>query len=430
MASERDIFAMTDREIRKLHIVKKVIEEGLKQKDAARLLGISIRQVRRIEKRIRAEGSRGVIHQSRGQTSPFLIKNSVREQVLGLCKNKYEGFNPTLASEKLFEINKIRVSRETVRQWFIKEGINYSRRKGRKHRRWRERKHYVGEMVQMDGSLHDWFEGRGPKCVLMGYIDDANNHVFGQFYEYEGTFPAMGSFKEYARRNGLPVSLYLDRHSTYKAKGKATIEDELNNREPMSQFGRALREIGVRLIHAQSAPAKGRIERLFRTFQDRLVKEMRLKGISTIKEANAFLEYYLPIYNKRFTVEPLKSGNVHRANDPVVMEKVLRIKTPRALRNDFTIVHEKQWYQIEDQVRAKVVVFEQLMNGTVEITHNGSPLKYRKIEVCLPKPRVKCKVVVGWRKNCRPEQAHPWRQFRLPGSPKVKPMQRELAGVW
>ncbi|MFZ2405157.1 MAG: ISNCY family transposase [Methylobacter sp.] len=430
MAKKRELFRMTDREIRKYHIVKKVIEEGLKQKDAARLLGISVRQVRRIEKRIREEGTQGIIHRNRGQESPFLIKRKVRDQILELCRSKYEGFNPTLASEKLFEINKIEISRETVRQLFLKEGIHYSRRKVRKHRHWRERKHQVGEMVQMDGSLHDWFEGRGPKCVLMGYIDDANNCVFARFYEYEGTLPAMGSFKEYVQRNGFPLNVYLDRHSTYKSTCKATIEDELNNREPMSQFGRALKELGVGLIYAQSPQAKGRVERLFRTVQDRLVKEMRLKGISNIKDANAFLENYLPIYNKRFSIEPAESGNMHQPNDPVALEKALRIKTPRTLRNDFTIVHESQWYQIEDQLKAKEVVVEQRLNGTVEISHAGRPVKYHKILVRVPQKQVKPAIVIGWRRKCMPVQDHPWKRMRTLSRTKTEAEECSLAGVF
>jgi hypothetical protein len=285
-------------------------------------------------------------------------------------------------------------------------------------------------MIQMDGSLHDWFEGRGPKCVLMGYIDDANNHVFARFYEYEGTLPAMGSFKEYVQRNGFPLNVYLDRHSTYKSTGKATIEDELNNREPMSQFGRALKELGVGLIYAHSPQAKGRVERLFRTIQDRLVKEMRLKGISNIKDANAFLEYYLPIYNKRFSIEPAKAENMHQPNNPIALEKALRIKTSRTLRNDSTIVHERQWYQIEEHLSAKKIVIEQRLNGVVEITHNGRPIKYHKILVRLPQQQVKPAAVIGWRRKCLPVQDHPWKRLRTLSRTKIEAQECALAGVF
>jgi len=164
----------------------------------------------------------------------------------------------------------------------------------------------------MDGSHHDWFEGRGAGCVFMGYIDDARGEVFGRFYPYEGTIPAMDSFKRYIKKNGLPMSVYLDKHTTYKSTAKPTIQDELNNTQPLSEFERALKELGVEVIHANSPQAKGRIERLFGTLQDRVVKEMRLRGIRTIEEANCFLEEYLPLYNSRFAVCPKGKDNLHR----------------------------------------------------------------------------------------------------------------------
>ena len=168
------------------------------------------------------------------------------------------------------------------------EDMPYEKRKGRKHRQWRERKHHFGEMVQMDGSHHDWFEGRGPKCVLMGYIDDATGTVYGRFYDYEGTIPAMDSFKRYIKRYGIPQSVYLDKHSTYKSTAKQSIEDELEDRKLMSQFEKSLQELGVKVIHAYSPQAKGRVEAAVRTFQDR-VNEMRLAGVKSVDQANEFL---------------------------------------------------------------------------------------------------------------------------------------------
>ncbi|KJU83965.1 transposase [Candidatus Magnetobacterium bavaricum] len=153
-------------------------------------------------------------------------------------------------------------------------------------------------MVQMDGSHHAWFEDRGTKCVFMGYIDDATNRVYGSFYGYEGTIPAMDSFKRYIMKYGIPMSVYLDKQTTYKSPAKPTIEDEINGREALSEFGRTLKELSVQLIHANSPQAKGRVERLFQTLQDRLVKEMRLRNISTIEEANKFLDQYLSVIMK------------------------------------------------------------------------------------------------------------------------------------
>jgi len=304
--AEKDIITMTQKELKRLHIIKQVLEKKLKQIEAARLLGLSSRQIRRLVKKVGEEGDKGIIHRSRGQPSHRRLPERIKNKVIALYRRKYKGFGPTLASEKLFEIDRIKISDETLRIWLIEEGEWQKRRRHKKHRSWRQRKHYFGEMVQMDGSHHDWFEGRGPKCVLMGYIDDATSTRFARFYAYEGTIPAFDSLKRYIKRYGIPKSLYLDKHTAYKSTAKLTIEDELNNRKHLSQIERAAQELGIEIIHANSPQAKGRVERSFKTYQDRLIKEMRLRGISTIEEANKFLEEFLPKHNKRFSVKPIK----------------------------------------------------------------------------------------------------------------------------
>ncbi|MFH1563551.1 MAG: ISNCY family transposase [Nitrospirota bacterium] len=348
--AEKDIIKMTRGELRRLHIIYKVIEKELTQIEAADILGLSERQIRRITKRVSAEGEKGIIHCLRGKPSSQRIQKETKDKAINLYKGKYQGFVSTLVNEKLFEIDKIKLSDETLREWLIEEGEWKRSRKHRKHRKWRERKHYFGQMIQMDGSHHDWLEGKCSKLVLMGYIDDATNTVFARFYDYEGTIPAMDSFRGYIEQYGIPQSLYLDKHSTYKSNAKITVEEELEGkREPKSQFERVLDELGVEVIHANSPQAKGRIERLFRTFQDRVIKEMRLVGIDTKEEANKFLEGYLPLYNKRFSIVLSRESNLHRRL-PVEMnlDSILSIKTKRVLRNDFTITHNKQLYQIED----------------------------------------------------------------------------------
>lgn len=266
------------------------------------------------------------------------------------------------------------------------EGLWQKRRKGWVHREWRARKERFGEMVQMDGSHHDWLEGRGPKLVLMGYIDDATGKVFGRFYDYEGTMPALDSFKRYAGQYGLPLSLYLDKHSTYKGWAKElTIAEELAGREEaVSEFGRAMENLGVKLIHANSPQAKGRVERLFGTFQDRLVKEMRLEGVKSKDEANEFLEKYLPVYNRRFSRKALLEGNLHRPA-PKDLNQILSIRTLHRLRNDNTIRHQNSYYQILrpwKNRRPKELVVEERLDGKLYITDRGKALEYRKI----PKP--------------------------------------------
>lgn len=371
---------MSQKDLKRLHVIRKAIDKQIKQHEAADLLELSQRQVRRLVKRVREESDKGIIHRSRGKEPHRAIADKIKQKVFGLCKGIYAGFNPTLASEKLFERDKIRISRETLRQWFITEGMPYDKRKARPHRRWRERKSHCGDMLQMDGSHHDWFEGRGPLCVLMDYIDDASSRVYARFYEYEGTLSAMDSFKRYSLKYGLPLNVYLDRHSTYKGWRKATLAEELSNQHPLSQFGAALEGLGVHLVHAQSAQAKGRVERLFKTFQDRLVKEMRLISIKSIAEGNEFLSHYLPVFNKRFSVLPLKNEDLHRPlPQGINLDKVLSVKTIHALRNDFTVVHEGKLYQVEDNIRTKEVVVEKRLNGSLLITYKDKVLRYKQV---------------------------------------------------
>ncbi len=426
------ILTMSQNELKRLHIIRKAIDKRLKQREAAQILELSQRQIRRLVKRVREESDKGIIHRLRGRQSHRAISEKIKSKALSLCRGIYAGFNPTFASEKLFERNKIKVSRETLRQWFITEGIPYQKRKARPHRRWRERKAYCGEMVQMDGSHHDWFEGRTPECVLMGYIDDATSRVYARFYEYEGTFPAMDSFRRYILKYGLPQSVYLDCHSTYKGSKKQTIEEELLNKQSLSQFGRALEELGVHLIHAQSAPAKGRVERLFKTFQDRLIKEMRLRGIKSIPVANKFLSCYLAVFNKRFNVMPLKNEDLHRPlPEGLQLEKIFSVKTPRALRNDFTVVHEGKLYQIEDNLRSKEVIIEERINGSLLITYKGRTLHYKQIAIRPKKTEeiAKKPAMPAKKEPYTVSYDHPWKRFRLPGSYPIKTKEEVFAGA-
>jgi transposase len=413
MMTGEDMIMVRQGELRRLHVIQKVLERGIKQGEAAEILLLSGRQIRRIVKRIRSEGSRGVIHKSRGRPSNRRIPYKTKEKVIKLYRAQYKDFGPTLASEKLLERDRIQISDETLRGWLIEAGDWQRIRKKRKHRQWRERKHHYGEMVQMDGSHHEWFEGRGPQCVLMGYIDDATGEVFGRFYGYEGTMPAMESFKRYIRKRGLPLKVYLDKHSTYKSTAKPSIQDELNGVEPLSEFERALKELGVEVSHAHSPQAKGRIERLFRTFQDRALKEMRLRGIGTIEEGNQFLEGYLPLYNKRFSVYPREKEDFHRPlAKGLDLDAILCIKTERALRNDFTVAHNRKLYQVEDAIHASKVMVQDRIDGSIRIYHKDRALRVKEITT---RPLRKKKPSVNPRriKPYTPPMDHPWRSFKF-----------------
>ena len=415
--ARKDIIKMSQRELKQLYVIHKVLDKKLRQVDAADMLDLSDRQIRRMVKRVREEGDGGIPHKSRGKSSNRAIPKKVKGKVIKLYKKKYWDFGPTLASEKLYELDKIKVNHDTLRSWLIEEQKQDWQRKARPHRQWRQRKEYFGQMIQMDGSHHDWLEGRGPWLVFMGYVDDATGTTFGRFYDYEGTMPAMDSFRRYIKKYGLPQSIYLDKHTTYKSTKEPTIEEQLRDEEPMSQFEKAMKQLSVQVIHANSPQAKGRIERKFGVFQDRLIKEMRLAGIKTKDEANEFLEKYLPEHNKRFSVSPLKEGDLHRKKIPPERElkKILCVKTKRSVRKDSVIRHNDKFYLLEDlpMRRIKSVFVEDRLDGSMWVRNNGSYLKYKKIDPTLITKPVTSKKP---RKVYIPPKDHPWKKFRLRGS--------------
>lgn len=411
MAGE-DIIHMSLRELKRLKVIEEVIERRITQKRAALMVGLSERQVRRLVGAVREEGGIGIVHKARGRPSNRKVSEKVKARVLKLYEKKYYGFGPTLASEKLMEMDGIKMSDETLRKWLMDSGLWKKKRKRSSHRQWRARKECFGEMIQIDGSHHDWLEGRGPGLVLMGYIDDATSNVFGRFYDYEGTLPAFASFKSYVRKYGLPQSVYLDKHTTYKSPRKLTVEEELEGLEkPQSQFERALDELGVEVIHAHSPQAKGRVERLFGTLQDRLIKEMRLVGIKTKEEANGFLKDYLPKYNKRFRVCAANQTDVHvRLPRYFNLDSYLCVKTKRTIRNDHTIACNGKLYQVEERVKTRKVIVEERLNGSLHITSNGTSLKYRQITE-RPNKEASTKSLRP-RKTYIPPKDHPWRRWQ------------------
>jgi DNA-binding Lrp family transcriptional regulator len=429
----KDIIEMSLRDLKRLKLIQQAIDRYIPQRVAASMLQVSERQVRRMVRRVRQEGDKGIVHRSRGHSSNHRLSQRIKVRIISLYKDNYKGFGPTFAAEKLFEKYKIRVSNETLRQWLMEEGLWKRQRKGRKHLKCRPRKECCGQMVILDGSHHDWLEGRGPHLVLMAYIDDATNRLCARFYEYEGIMPAMDSFKRYVKRYGLPQSLYTDKHTTYKSTKKPTVEDELANREPQSHFERAMEELGVEMIHANSPEAKGRIERVFRTLQDRLVKELRLRNISTKAEANRYLQRYLPAHNRRFTVEPKSTADVHRAiPEGIDLDAILCIREHRALRKDLTIRYYNKFYQIQKippGLRPKYVWVEERMNGKMFVMYKECYFSFKEIEVRLPKQKaVRKRKRVRVRKKYIPPADHPWKKSRLP-SAVLKKRNREQQQV-
>ncbi|MHB8845086.1 MAG: ISNCY family transposase [Nitrospirota bacterium] len=412
--AEKDMITMSRREAKRLHIIHRALEEQITQGEAARIIGLSCRQIRRIIKRTREEGDEGICHRSRGKASNRQIPRKVKEQALQLFKKEYHDFNIVHATEKLFEVHGIAINDETLRLWLNKAEIPYKKRKVKKHRQRRERRAHFGELVQIDGSHHDWFEGRGPICVFMGYIDDATNTVYGRFYDYEGTMPAMDSMKRYIKRYGIPQSVYLDKHSTYKSWAEPTIEEQLNDQKPMSQFEKSLATLATEVIHANSPQAKGRVERLFKTLQDRMVREMRLLGIKNVTEANEFLTIYLPRYNNKFSKAAASEVDLHRpALHSRDLDRILCIKEDRTVKNDFTIAYNNTLYQIEQATRAKIVTVEERLDGTLHITYNGQDLRFREIIKRPAKDAAKTPLLLQEKKPWVPPADHPWKKLFL-----------------
>lgn len=365
--AEEDILKMNRDDLKRLYLLKKVLDKLIPQKEAAKILDLSRRQTRRILLRMRIEGDKGVIHRLRGKPSNHRIAESMKERALRIIQAQYHDFGPTLASEKLAQDHKIHVSHDALRNWMKEKGILPHQRKPRPHRTWRERKPCFGQMIQMDGSHHAWLEDRGPKLVLMAYIDDATNNVYAKFYDYEGTLPAMDSFYRYALLYGLPQSVYFDKHTTYKSWKKPTIEEELEGITHKSQFERALHELGVKTIHANSPQAKGRVERLFKTLQDRLVKELRLKKANNLSQANRVLESFLIHFNHKFRKKPLTSADLHQnPPDSKSLMSILSVKHTHVLRNDSTIIHRAKLYLIRDWFQnplPKTILVEERVDG-------------------------------------------------------------------
>lgn len=412
--TEKDMIRMNRREAKRLHIIHQALDEKITQVEAARLIDISDRQIRRMIRRLREEGDEGICHRSRGKASNHRIPKKIKERALKLFREEYHDFNLAHATEKLFEVHEITINDETLRLWLNEAEIPYKKRKVKKHRQRRERRAHFGELVQIDGSHHDWFEGRGPVCVFMGYIDDATNTVHGSFYDYEGTMPAMDSMKRYIKQYGIPKSVYLDKHTTYKSWAEPTIEEQLNDQKPMSHFEKSLAALETEVIHANSPQAKGRVERLFKTLQDRLVREMRLREIKSVEEANGFLMDYLPKHNRRFKKPAASKSDLHRpAPHSRELDRMLCIKEERTVKNDFTIAHNGTLYQIKQATRAKKVIVEERLDGTLHITYKGQDLRYREIAKKSTEGTPEPPLLLRERKPWIPSVDHPWKTLFL-----------------
>jgi hypothetical protein len=419
------IVAMSTKEIARLEVMQKLKDKRLTQKEAAGLLGLSTRQIKRLWRKYKQENAQGLVSQRRGKASNNRLDGKVAQAALDLLKTKYQDFGPTLAHEKLVEVHKLDISRESVRKLMIEEGLWKARRaKKAQIHPMRERRACLGELVQIDGSEHAWFEERGPKCTLLVFIDDATGKLLQlRFVDDETFFAYCEASRLYFERYGKPVAFYSDKHGVFRVNVPQTsaVKDGL------TQFGRAMQELGIEIICANSPQAKGRVERANQTLQDRLVKELRLRGISTIEAGNAFLPEYCAEFAQRFAVAPRSQVDMHR---PLLKTENLDIILTRqktaTLSKNLTIQFNKVIYQIQSTRpdyawrNAKVTVCENA-KGEVTILYKNKPLPYTTLKK-LPRQAevVDAKNINHAIPASRPPDAnHPWRQYghKLNGSP-------------
>lgn len=427
---------MTEADSLKESTLQKLVAKLINGTQAAEILQLSVRQVRRLRKRFVKKGVKGILHQSRGTVSNKAVPKAVKKEIIKLIKSNYPDFGPTLAAEKLFELHKINFSNETIRSIMIGEKLWTVKTKSLEEfcHVWRARKDCFGEMQQYDGSYHNWFEGRLKSTLgetitlncLLCSIDDATGRITkAQFAANEGTEATFTFWQEYIETLGKPVSIYLDKGSTYKNNPRKNAVNVLE----LTQFQRACQQANVNLIHAHSPQAKGRIERLFGTLQDRLVKEMRLKNISTIAEANIFLtKTFIPWFNKKFGVVARKKVNLHTvmtAKELLQFPSIFSVHDYRKVMNDYTLIHGSHLYQVDPKQPTLVRIGDQLCvqtrtNGQIFIVKGNTELKFTKI-LERPKKVAAVKTEDGRRFGHKPAAGHPW-QFKQQVALSLKPV--------
>ncbi|MFH1207278.1 MAG: ISNCY family transposase [Patescibacteria group bacterium] len=414
------LLTMSTKELDRFQIIKQLIGKRVNGTEAARLLQVTARHVRRLKSKVRRFGPQGLIHGNRGKVSHNRLPEEELKAISALLFRRYPGFGPTFAGEKLSEHHGIARDPKTIRQIMIEAGLWKPRltKKASVHRQWRERKACYGEMIQFDGSYEHWFEDRegSGKVCLLAAVDDATGTVAKAAFDvHEGVFPVFAFWKAYLAANGCPRSIYLDKFSTYNMNHPIAKE----NPDTLTQFERAARELGIELIKANSPQAKGRVERLFATLQDRLTKELRLAGISTIPEANAFLESYLPKFNARFSVLPRSTANLHRrltVTEAGNLSSVFSKQAERTIQNDFTFSFHGQWRQLTPEQPVTVckkdtVMVEERLDNTIQVRLRGKYLNYRLLPTRPARHTVPIKMpwVLPASKAHVPPPNHPWR---------------------
>ncbi len=413
---------MSARQLDRFHIIKQLIDGHFNGTEVARLLRLSVRHIKRLKIAVREQGASGLLHSNKGRPSNRRIPPEERKKMIRLLKQRYADFKPTFATEKFSELHDINHDPKTIRKIMIEEGLWKSKVKNKisVHRIWRQRRSCYGEMVQFDGSYEHWLEDReqtGKMCLLVAIDDATGKIVKARFADHEGVFPVFGFWNEYIIKYGKPRSIYLDKFSTYNINHQLAKEND----DTLTQFERACNELHIEPIKANSPQAKGRVERLFHTLQDRLIKEMRLKNISTVESANKFIEnIFIPKFNTRFAVEPRNNANLHSLLNQKEIQQLPGIfsrQTIRTILNDFTFSFKNQWYQLIKEQTATVckkdtVIVEERLDKTIHVRLRGKYLNYKLLPKRPEKQTISSKMpwILPATKTHIPPPNHPWRR--------------------
>lgn len=405
-----EIFGMSQKEIDRFSIIQRVLNKELTTIKAAQLLGITDRQLRKLKRRVKQEGVQGVISKHRGKNGNHRKPDDLKNTVFALIKERYEGYGPTLATEKLEECHGIKISKETLRQWMIKINHWIPKVSRKNSHLSRPRRDCFGELIQADGSHHHWFGEDLPACTAIVFVDDATSHITALvFNEEETTESYFAAMNEHINRYGIPRALYTDKYSVFKpAQGNGT-----------TQFHRALKELNTELILANSPQAKGRIERMNRTLQDRLVKEFKLRGINTIEQANVFAKEYVEEYNKKFSKKPKSSFDAHRSSDGYDVERILSIRETRTILTDCSFQYNKSFFVIQnisDVRRMKGMKIDVYPNvkGKMKVFLKGKEVEVKLWNTCpyeASKELSRKEIMTAKAIKRKPGPSHPWRHL-------------------
>ena len=424
----KNLIVMTNKEARRYDIIKNLMDKKIDGTQAAKQLNLSIRQTKRIKAKVNVEGIKGIVHGNRGKESNHKIDEKEKEKITKIIEENYSDFTSQLTHEKLTELHNVTWNYSTTRRLRIKKGLStIKKRKIKKHFTQRERKDTYGEMIQFDGSYHDWFECRctdkgleKEQCLLLS-VDDATGEPVATLGKNESIFEVFNFWKKYIKDNGKPVSIYLDKFSTYKVNHKNADHDE----EFRTQFQRAMEdELNIRVIFAHSAEAKGRVERMNSTFQDRLIKEMRLAGINNIKNANEFIKnQFMPKFKKQFNIKAKKEGDLHiklTKKDNNNLNNIFSRKTKRIVRNDYVIQYKCRYFQLEEiqknisVYKKDTIIVEEHLDKSIHINKQGKYLNFQELP---NKPQkeidIKLPVLTTKKSNYKPPTDHQWRNLQF-----------------